>query len=139
MANNRMTNNRMNNKMSNSSNTSYSSYMTENTFIIATVILFFIFVGIYIYKSFRDFQKMKKKDNDNRRIKNECPDYWENVGKHKCKNVEGLGKCSKDPNNNVMDFDTEVFNHDKTGNYSKCKWAKQCDVTWSGYTNAKIC
>jgi len=31
-----------------------------------------------------------------------------------------------------MDFSGVIFTNANTGNYAKCKWAKACNVSWSG-------
>lgn len=60
-----------------------------------------------------------------------CPDYWDSIGKGKCQNSNAIGSCSTDPNSNIMDFNNEIFTNVNTGNYSKCKWAHGCGVSWS--------
>jgi len=50
-------------------------------------------------------------------------------GEKKCRNVNKLGKCLvKEQKGGLMNFDTDFFNDEKTGNYAKCRWAKKCHI-----------
>ena len=103
--------------------------------IAASVILIIAlsFIGLALYR-----QKYK---SDFPPIIANCPDYWIDVS--------GNGKeCKPDtnPNNQVgnctspMDFTTPQWNGVGTGNCSKSKWAKSCNLSWDGITNnANIC
>lgn len=59
-----------------------------------------------------------------------CPDYWEIVGKNKCKNVNKIGTCNLE-GDSIMDFSDDSY-RSKDGNYFKCQWAKNCGVSWQG-------
>lgn len=98
------------------------------TMIVALVILIIclIFIGISLYRS--------KYDSQFPPVVADCPDYWldmsEGDGKI-CKNVKNLGTC----NQTTMDFSSSFW----TGNDGLCRkyqWAKQCNLTWDGVTNA---
>lgn len=125
-----MANNR--NNLGRNNNTG-SRLFTTGSFTTAIVVLFFVFLGIFIYRSYRDFQKQKTDKLDARTTPPECPDYWEKVGPNKCKNTLRVnGNCNTSPENSTMDFDTEIFKHPKLSNKFKCRWARQCKVSWSG-------
>lgn len=68
----------------------------------------------------------------------QCPDYWESIATNKCKNVHSLGQCrlGNDPDN-IIDFNTDTFLNEATGNYMKCKWASDCGISWEGIN--KLC
>lgn len=68
--------------------------------------------------------------------KSKCPDLWEIIDNNKCKNVHMIGSCSK-TGDKVMDFNDPVFKTKNT-DYFKCKWAKECGVTWEGIDNLCI-
>lgn len=103
-------------------------YATTTTFIYIMAILAIVFMIVYFYNEYKKMQEMKVKDIDEKYY-SECPDYWNTVGKNKCQNVNKLGKCAV-KENTVMDFNDPVFLNTSTGNYAKCKWAKDCNVYW---------
>lgn len=119
-----------------------SAYMTVNTFIVIFALLAIIGAGIYFYQTYREFQKKIKDKESVAVVGAECPDYWEVESKTKnvrgqiesvtCRNVQLLGKCALAPAN-TFSFSDEVFKNPKTGDMARCKWAKQCNVAWSGY------
>lgn len=114
-------------------NTSGTRLFTTGSFTTAIIVLFIIFFGVFLYRSYQDFQKQKTEKLDARITPPECPDYWEKVGPNKCKNTLRVnGNCNTSLDNNIMDFDTEIFKHPKLSNKFKCRWARQCKVSWSG-------
>ena len=114
--------------------------MSNELFIYIVGILIVIGAAYYIWKQYTawyaKFQETDKQKLEQAKML-ECPDYWETIGKNKCKNVNNIGRCSIDPSNNVMDFNDEIFTNTQSGDYSKCKWAKQCNVIWGGID--KLC
>jgi len=113
--------------MSNNNQTIRKSTYTSDTVIIIIGVLSLIFIIIYIYQNYK---KMLPTPTGNI-ITSTCPDYWESIGEGQCKNVNGLGTCSKTEGANIMDFNkNDVFTNENTGNYAKCKWAKSCNVAW---------
>ena len=121
----------MNNKINN------KSYFDTSTFIIVIIVIFLMLFITFTYKSYKEFQKKEKENKLNYGKPGKCPDYWEVGDDNMCKNVHLLGSCSNTIDNNVMNFDDEIFNHPKTGNYAKCKWAKGCNLEWAGIN--KLC
>jgi len=100
----------------------------QTTILIASVILIicFVVIGILLYRS-----KYTKRFPP---VVADCPDYWldmsEGDGSH-CVNTKKLGTCNKDS----MNFSGPFW----TGNDGLCRkyrWARECDLTWSGITNA---
>jgi len=98
------------------------------TMIVALVILIIclIFIGYSLYKS--------KYDSQFPPVVADCPDYWLDMSEgdgNSCKNVKNLGSC----NQTSMNFSSSFW----TGNDGLCRkyqWAKQCNLTWDGVTNA---
>ena len=78
----------------------------------------------------------KKNDEKYPPVQSECPDYWEVIkdkdGKRVCDNVKHLGN-SNCPHE--MNFDEYPFVGSKA-NCNKQKWARTCEITWDGITNA---
>ena len=65
-------------------------------------------------------------------ISSECPDFWISTDKG-CENPKNLGKCGSGP----FDFNQSSYKgHD--GNCNKARWARNCQVTWSGITNNDV-
>lgn len=103
--------------------------------IIAIVVLIIclILIGMALNKS--------KKEKQFPPVLPDCPDYWETVLSQNpdedgnrtivgCKNVRGLGNCDKDQvNSTIISLNP----------CSKKKWAKSCDISWDGITNADPC
>ena len=102
--------------------------------VIATLvlILLLVLIGFTLSKS--------KKSEAWPPIVGACPDYWIDLSGNgeSCFNSHKLGKCNLpgdgNDNNNTMNFNQSPFNTD-TGNCSKYKWAKNCQVTWDGITS----
>lgn len=60
-----------------------------------------------------------------------CPDYWENLGDHKCKNTKGLGNGQCDGEHS---FKAKKYQGYK-GRKEKKEFAKQCQIEWDGISN----
>lgn len=101
---------------------------TSDTFIIIVGILLLLFAIIYLYNKYKETMLLATTATVPFSI---CPNYWDSIGNGKCQNTNALGKCSKEKGANIMDFNNEVFINPNTGNYSKCKWASACGVSWS--------
>ena len=116
--------------MNNNNNNQYIRKTTysSTTFIIILSVLSLIFIIIYIYNNYYSVLLPKPTGTI---MSSTCPDYWDSIGKSQCQNTNGLGSCSKTPGANIMDFSNTVFTNTNTGDYSKCKWAKACNVSWS--------
>jgi hypothetical protein len=94
-------------------------------------IFFFVFILIHYYRQFS--KKVEDRKKNETIIRAECPDYWLVEGPSKCRNANKLGKClTKGTEGGLMDFNTDYFNNEETGNYAKCRWAKKCHVSWDG-------
>jgi hypothetical protein len=104
--------------------TTYSS----TTFIIIVGVLSLIFIIIYIYNN---YYSLILPTPTGTIMSSTCPDYWDSIGNSQCQNTNSLGSCSKIAGANIMDFSGNVFTNTNTGDYSKCKWAKACNVSWS--------
>ena len=106
-----------------------ATYSTSTVFIVLGVLALF-FIIVYLYNYYKELQAKMLATNATKPFAM-CPDYWDSIGKSRCQNTNALGSCSKVEGANIMDFSGEVFNNINTGNYSKCKWAKACNVSWS--------
>jgi hypothetical protein len=105
--------------------------MSANIAITSFGIILFFFIIIYYYKKYASEVKMQKKGD--KIIRAECPDYWMVEGPLKCRNAHKMGRCStKGVQGGLMNFDTDEFKNPQTGNYLKCRWAKNCHVSWDG-------
>ena len=116
--------------MNNNRNTSIrkQTYSTSTIVIIVSLLLL-VFICVYLYNSYKEYKK--KIFATNMQIAyTVCPDYWDTISNGKCQNTNRLGKCSKVPGANIMDFSGEIFTNKNTGDYAKCKWAKSCNVAW---------
>jgi len=99
---------------------------------LTIIIVVIIFILYYSYTAYVGITQPKKTDP---RPYPRCPDYWESIGDGKCKNVHKIGRCRLTPPGDTVDFSGDVFNDKKTGNYMKCKWAKECHAPWEGIDN----
>lgn len=120
------------------------SYMNTNTFVVALVVIIVVISAIYFYQSYKKTANARLEKEEKEYSPNQCPDYWELVRREKdengrdyavCKNIHKLGLCALDPERNTFSFDDELFVNPNSGDLSKCKWSKQCGVSWSGYDN----
>lgn len=103
---------------------------TTDTIMLIVGFLILAGIGIYLYNNYKALKNAAFPTATSQAP--QCPDYWESIGNGQCKNTNGLGSCSTSPNSNIMDFSGVVFTNGNTGNYAKCKWAKACNVSWSG-------
>ena len=110
--------------------TNYSS----TTFIVIIGVLSLAFVIVYIYNTYKAAKLLATSVTIPYSI---CPAYWDSIGNGKCQNTNAIGSCSKDKGSNIVDFSGEIFTNKNTGDYSKCKWANYCNVSWSGIN--KLC
>jgi hypothetical protein len=106
--------------------------------ILATILLIYLLISTY--------NNIKKQLYSKSKVKYEqlCPDYWEVINQNfdengniisiECKNAHNLGKCATKDKNTFI-FEDNMFFDPETSDISKCKWAKQCGVTWQGYDN----
>ena len=124
--------------------TNMKEYMSTNTLIIMIVIISIIVGAIYFYQSYNKIKKSVLEKEIKNYLPNHCPDYWDIVSRHKdskgreyvkCKNTHKLGVCALDPERNTFTFDDEIFVNANSSDLSRCKWSKQCGVSWTGYDN----
>ena len=117
----------MNNNNNNNNKYIRKSTYTSDTVLIIIGVLGIIFIIIYIYNNYKN---IFPKPTGNM-VSAMCPDYWDSIGNGQCRNTNGLGTCSKTEGANIVPFGGDVFTNKNTGDYSKCKWAKHCNVSWS--------
>jgi hypothetical protein len=116
--------------MNNNTRTIRRQTYTSDTITLIVGCLILGGIGIYLYNNYKDLKKSIFPTAT--LVAPQCPDYWDSIGKGQCKNTNALGSCSTSAGSNIMDFSGIVFTNDNTGNYAKCKWAKACNVSWSG-------
>jgi hypothetical protein len=116
--------------MNNNRTTIRKQTYTTNTVMLVVGFLVLGGIGIYLYNNYKSLKNAAIPTATVAAPK--CPDYWESIGNGKCKNTNALGSCSTTPGANIMDFGGVVFTNANTGEYAKCKWAKACNVSWSG-------
>jgi len=71
-------------------------------------------------------------------VSSACPDFWTIKGDDEnpeCINDRHLGSCNNTPSNETMYFNTSFFQGDQ-GFCRKADWARRCQVSWNGFTNA---
>ena len=116
--------------MNNNNRTPRRQTYTSDTVMLIVGFLILGGIGIYLYNHYKS---LKNAAFPTATIPApQCPDYWESIGAGQCKNTNALGSCSTAPGANIMDFGGVVFTNTNTGDYAKCKWAKACNVSWSG-------
>ena len=126
-SNNKATNNKTtNNKATNNDQTTIKPTYSSDTVLIIVGGLSLVFVIIYIYNSYKNLYPTPT----GTAAHTLCPDYWDAIGNGKCQNSNKLGSCSNVEGADIMDFGGTVFTNNNTGDYSKCKWARGCNVTW---------
>ena len=114
-----------NNTITNNQTIRKSTYSSDTVLIIIGI-LSLVFVIIYIYNNYKSLYPTPT----GTAAHTLCPDYWDSIGNGKCQNTNKLGSCSNVDGANVMDFSSAVFTNNNTGDYSKCKWARGCNVSW---------
>jgi hypothetical protein len=136
MSNNKMSNSKMSNSKAPSSNTNQSLKNTHssNSFIIIGGVLCLLFVIIYLYNK---YQTVKALTTNVTKPYPMCPDYWDSIGNNQCQNTNNIGSCSNRPGSNIVDFGTDIFTNKNIGDYTKCKWANSCNVSWGNIN--KLC
>ena len=121
-------NNRGNNK-GNHDSSSNESYFND-MLTMAIVVIVGVFIIYYLYTSYTALTTEKAVDP---RPIPKCPTYWDVIEGSKCRNVHKIGKCRiGKPPEDTMDFSSDLFTNKKTGDYMKCKWAKECHAPWEG-------
>ena len=114
--------------MNSNNQTGYrKSTYTSTTFIIIIGVMLLFGIVIYLYNLYKSFSNIPNATL----ASSICPDYWDSIGNGKCKNTNAIGKCSKTDGANIVDFSGDIFTNTNTGEYSKCKWANACNVSWS--------
>ena len=106
-------------------------HYTSTVVIVIVAVIGFTGLCIYLYNVYKN-TKSNLLATSATKVYASCPDYWDSIGKGQCQNTNLLGSCSNTPNANIMDFSGEIFTNANTGNYSKCKWANSCNISWSG-------
>jgi hypothetical protein len=106
-----------------------STSMFNDVLTLSIIVIVGIFVIYYSYTAYTSFTHSKQTDL---RPYPKCPDYWESVGDGKCKNVHKIGRCRLNPSGDIVDFSGQVFQNKKSGDYMRCKWAKECHAPWEG-------
>lgn len=101
-------------------------------FLIKIAVAAAIIIGYLGYEGIKLFNK-KEETKKFPPFSSKCPDYWDVVGKDKCRNTQKIGVCLTGENN-VMDFDLPIFKGAK-GDYYKCSWAQKCKAPWEGISN----
>ncbi len=120
-----------------------STYLTSTTLIVVLVFVGIVGFAIYFWQQYKKIEQASIEKQQRESKANHCPDYWEieeqmvdDAGKLKavkCKNAQHLGKCAVNPGDDMFTFDDEIFTNPSTRDIARCKWAKQCQVAWSGY------
>lgn len=88
---------------------------------IAVISLFILF----LYLKIRRTKKSIVEETKNGIRMSQCPDYWQSIGKHKCKNIHRIGE-----GRDIEDFDKSYFLDEETGDIAKCNWAKMTKTPW---------
>ena len=97
--------------------------------IVATVILLIclVIIGVMLYRSKYNMQFPP--------VVADCPDYWLDMSdgdSRNCVNAKDLGSCGT----KQMDFSSSFWTGPQ-GDCRKFQWARGCDLTWDGITNAE--
>lgn len=113
-------------------NNSFKEYNNIESIIMVIGIVVFLLLLFNYYKQYKAYVTKEKEKNTWKSKYAECPDYWDIIGKNKCRNVHQIGKCRNSDDDDIMDFNYDDFTNKKTGEYMKCRWAKQCNTPWEG-------
>tara|TARA_B110000238_G_C15820066_1_gene308177 strand:+ start:94 stop:423 length:330 start_codon:yes stop_codon:yes gene_type:complete len=103
-------------------------------FLLKIAVIVSVLIVYFVYDFYKNKQNKKTPFPP---WKSLCPELWEVVGKNKCKNVNKIGNCSI-TGDMIMDFNDPIFKDKKKGNYFRCKWSKECGVSWDGIDNLCI-
>lgn len=100
--------------------------------IIVAIFSIIIIIGFSI-KIFLDYTHFKKLTESSSfpPWPAKCPDYWEVIEGEQCKNTHNIGICKSDNDDNIMDFNDQVFKGGQ-GQLNKCSWSKKCKSPWEG-------
>ena len=104
----------------------------DNILVMTVLIITVMFIIYYAYTSYK---KYVNKSTTDPRPYPKCPDYWDSIGDGKCQNTHKIGKCRTKDSLDTVDFSGEIFTDKLSGNYMKCKWAKECHAPWEGIDN----
>ena len=88
---------------------------------VAVISLFILF----LYLRLRSTKKSIVEETKNERRMSQCPDYWQSIGKNKCKNIHNIGNGK-----NEEDFNKSYFLDEETGDIARCNWAKMTNTPW---------
>ena len=100
--------------------------------VLATIIVLLIWVVVLIW-----LYRKSKNNTTWPPIIGKCPDYWEVIEGEKgdedvkCKISHNIGICKSADEDNIMDFNEDVFKG-KGGEVYKCSWSKKCKSPWEG-------
>ena len=103
--------------------TTYSS----SVFVIIVGVLCLIYIIVYLYNQYKSIKELATGITKPYPM---CPDYWDSIGNGKCQNTNLIGSCSNKAGSNIVDFNTDIFNNKNIGDYTRCKWANACNVSW---------
>ncbi len=108
------------------------------TFTKVLIAVCVVLLGMYYWRQWKQF-KEEQATMTWPRVVSPCPDFWVHNGNNVCKNQFNLGLCPKDNKSMTVPQGTVDFNGNNykgtDGNLNKCKWAKQCSVSWEGIDN----
>ena len=91
----------------------------------------FLFIIIHYYRQYSSHAS--KENKGPKRIRPQCPVYWVQESNGKCRNVHKLGRClTRGERGGLMDFSGDYFQNRDSGNYAKCKFARNCGISWDG-------
>ena len=110
---------------------------TVNIIVAVLSIIIIIGFSVKIYLDYNEFSKLTE-SSAFPHWPAKCPDYWqveegepgdEDV---KCRNIHNIGLCKSSDDDNLMDFNDEVFKGESQGQLYKCSWSKKCKAPWEG-------
>ena len=104
---------------------------------IAIVVVFCIGFLYYYYKK-KTLKKMKLMTQTWPVEYQSCPDYWVHRGNGECINVHKLGTKRDSDIGDTINFSKGQY-EGVEGNVSKCRWAKQNNVSWEGIDSLSNC
>jgi len=107
--------------------------------IIVAICSIIIIIGFSI-KIFLDYKRFKKLTESSSfpPWPAKCPDYWEVIDGNsededvRCKNIHNIGLCKSSNDDNIMDFNDQIFKGNSQGQLYKCSWSKKCKAPWEG-------
>jgi len=95
-------------------------------FMITIVVLFAIIYAYMLYKEYEESSEQSWPETIS-----DCPDYWNDLGDGKCKNTHNLGTCNMRQAQPTVTFDSSFYDGEQ-GKMNRCRWAKNCNVSWEG-------